>query len=95
MGADFLFGSGEICGGNWETAVAWLKYFVKRLTRFNLRLGGFFVVPAKFVVGTGKLLWGRLQDFPKYGKFFRLKSELLKTAGSHISPFCKFAKTAH
>ncbi len=38
----------------------------------------FCVVPAKFVVGTGRLLWGRLQDFPKYGKFFRLKCELFQ-----------------
>ncbi len=52
----------------------------------------FCAVPAKFVVGTGKLPWGRLQDFPKYGKFFRLKCELRKTAGSHISPFCKLTK---
>ncbi|WP_164506582.1 hypothetical protein [Lapidilactobacillus mulanensis] len=38
----------------------------------------FCAVPAKFVVGTGKLLWGRLQAFGNSPKVFRLKCELFQ-----------------
>ncbi|MFD1464872.1 hypothetical protein ACFQ4L_02030 [Lapidilactobacillus mulanensis] len=41
-------------------------------------IGGFFAVPAKFMVGTGKLLWGRLQAFGSTPKVFRLKCELFQ-----------------
>ena len=38
----------------------------------------YYAVPAKFVVGTGKLLWGRLQAFGNPPKVFRLKCELFQ-----------------
>ena len=44
------------------------------------------VVPAKFVVETGKLLWGRLQAFGNAPKVFRLKYELFQNREDLIFP---------